>query len=563
MKQSLFNLALVIGIAIFLNALGNRFYSYLDLTEEKRFTLTPHTQQLLKNLDDVVYVRVLLEGEFPAGFKRLQKATREILDDFRGISGYIEYEFEDPSPADASVEEINARREQFRKDDIRAKNLLIRGDGERKQLLFYPYAIVHYKGRSIPVDLYDEDVSGTSNHKTLNNAIGLLEYKLASAIQKLQMTRKPAIAFTTGHGEVAGLELRDFWQTLTPYYDIGYLNLDSTVQIHPELAVVIIAKPRDFFSEKDKFKLDQYVMNGGKLMWLIDALDVHLDSLKRTGQYTPYPFSDNLFNLEDLLFKYGVRIDNSLVLDLQNTRIPTVIDERGTIDLVPWYYHLISIPNQEHSITKSLAPVNLLFANTIDTTVRIKAVKKTVLLSTSANSRVQFFPMRLNLEILKIEPNPAKFSKQHLPLSLLLEGTFPSLYEKRPFEEGFLNMYRQLGYEFKASSVPTTMLVVADGDIISNPADRQNKRFGPLGFNEYEKHVFANKDFLINAIEYLMDDSGVISARSKEVKLRLLNETKARTEASKWQLINILLPLLFLALFGFGYNYWRRRRYAN
>lgn len=562
MKQSLFNLALIIGIAIGLNIVGSYFSGYLDLTEEKRFTLTDPTQELLEELDDVVYVRVLLEGEFPAGFKRLQKATRDMLDDFRNISGFIEYEFENPLPKDLPVEEANSRIKQLQSDGIRAKNLSIKDRNEQKNLRFYPYAILNYKDRTIAVDLVGEDVPGVPPEEALNNAIGLLEYKLANAVQKLQTARKPVVAFTQGHGELPFRNTQAIRNELSAYYQLGDLILDSLVQINPEIAVLIIAKPQVSFSEKDKFKLDQYVMNGGKVLWLIDALDVHLDSLRNTGQYTPYPPTDDLYNLSDLLFKYGARVYNSLVLDLQNTRIPQVIDTRGTQQLFPWYYHLVSIPNQEHSITKSLGPVNLLFANTVDTIRTKTPVKKTFLLTSSQRSRVQLFPMRLNFEILKIKPDAAKFNKPFQPLAVLLEGEFQSLYENRP-KEGALSAYEQLGLEYKSKSVPTKMLVVADGDIISNYADPQSKRFAPLGYNRFEKFTFANKDFIVNAIEYMIDDNGVIDARSKEVKLRLLDETKAETEATYWQLFNIILPLLFLVLFGFGYNYWRKWRYAS
>lgn len=563
MKQSFLNLILIIGIAIGLNVIGNHFYTYLDLTEEKRYTLTEPSQKLLEDLDDIVFVNVLLEGDFPAGFKRLQKATREILDDFRSVSGYIEYEFEDPIPNTLSVDERNARVKQLRTDGVFAKNLNIRDGKERKMMRFYPYAILNYKGRSIAVDLVGEDIPGLSPQEALTNAIGLLEYKLANAIQKLQTARKPVIAFTTGHGELPYANTQSIRSELDPFYDVGDLILDSLVQINPAISVVIIAKPRFSFNEKDKFKLDQYVMNGGKVIWLIDALDVHLDSLRRSGQYTPYPLTNDLFNLENILYTYGARINNSLVMDLQSTRIPQVIDERGTQDLFPWYYHLLSIPNQDHPVTKSLGPVNLLFANTVDTTSRTKTpIEKTVLLSSSTRSRVQLFPMRLNFEMLKLKPDPTKFNKAFQPIALLLEGIFPSHYENRP-KKNFLDTYNQLGYEFKTRSAPTKMLVVADGDIISNHADPQNNRYARLGYNPYEKYTFANKDFLINAIEYMIDDNGVIAARSKEVKLRLLNEAKAEQEATKWQIINILLPILFLILFGLGYNFWRKRRFAS
>ena len=563
MRQSIINLILVIGIAIGLNVIGNYFYGHVDLTEEKRYTLTGPTQQLLQGLDDVVYVKVYLEGDFPAGFKRLQKATREILDDFRSISGEIEYEFEDPIPNSLPVEEKNARIKQLRNEGLRAQNLKIEDGKEQRTVRFYPYAVLNYKGRTIPIDLVGENIPGLSSHEELNNAIGLLEYKLANAIQKLQTSRKPVIGFTVGHGEVPRANRQDIRNELRSFYDVGDIILDSLVQINPGISILIVAKPRAPFSEKDKFKIDQYVMNGGKVIWLMDALNVSLDSIGRRGAYSPYPYADNTFNLGDLLFQYGTRLDNSLVMDLQSTSIPQVIDERGSTQLFPWPYHLISIPNQEHPITKSLGPVNLLFANTIDTTVRTRTpIQKHVLLSTSARSKAQYFPMRLTFESLKIKPDIATYNKKGLPLAVMLEGEFPSLYENRP-KGDFLEVYKQLGFDFKNISEPTKMLVVADGDIISNYTDSEGRSL-PLGINRYQPRInFSNKDFLINAIEYMVDDNGVIAARSKEVKLRLLNEPKAEEEETKWQLINIILPLILLILFGMGYNYWRRWRYAR
>jgi len=557
--KSLINLALVIGIAICLNVLGCNFSSYLDLTEEKRFTLTQPTERLLEKLDDVVYVQVLLDGEFPAGFKRLQKATQDMLNDFRSVSGYVEYEFEDPSKG--TIEEINSRRAQLKKDGIRAKNLFIEAGDERKQVLIYPYAIVHYKGRSIPVDILGEDVPGLSSEEALNNAVGLLEYKLANAIQKLQITRKPAIAFTKGHGELSSIEVRDFSETLLPFYDVGFLDLDSVVYIHPEIAVLIIAKPRTAFSEKDKFKIDQYVMNGGKIMWLIDALNVSLDSMRRQNQYTPLPFTDDILNLEDILFNYGARINTNLVLDLKNSRIPQIVDERGKPVLVPWFYHVVASGDAAHPVTKSMGLVNLKFPHTVDSIRTKTPIEKTFLINSSTNSRLQFFPVRLNFEILKYKPDAAQFNKGEQPLALMLEGVFPAHYENRA-TPNVLDAWQQVGQEFKTISSPTKMLVVADGDIIKNPANPATKSYGRCGYNPYEKFQFANKDFLINSIEYLMDTEGVIAARTREVKLRLLDQVRAEQEKTKWQLINIGLPLLFLLLFGLIYNYLRRRRYA-
>lgn len=558
--QSLINLALVIGIAIFLNVLGNVFYGHLDMTEEKRFTLTEPTRDLLNSLEEVVYVEVLLEGEFPAGFKRLQKEVGELLDDFRSESGYIDYEFF--NPLEGSLEERNATVKKLGEEGIGPTRLEVRDvDGSSEQLI-YPFAKVHYKGRTAAVDLLEEGpgLGTAAQERHLNNSISLLEYKFANAIQKLLTGHREVIAFTTGHGELRDLERQDFVNTLRAYYDVGIFNLDSATYIPQDVKVLIVAKPRFEFQERDKFLIDQYVMNGGKVIWLIDPLNVSLDSLRMTGSYVPFDYP---LNLEDQLFKYGARVNTDMVLDMQCSPIPIQVDATGTLDMKQWFYHPIVISESKHPIVKSLDGVNLDFPASIDTVRTKTPVKKTVLLHSSNNSRIQPNITRLNFEILRYPPEPEKFNKPHQPVAVLLEGTFPSLYENR-VTEGMLAGLNKLGQEFKTESVPTKMIVVSDGDVAKNLiADHETRQVMPLGYNRFAKYQFANKEFLVNAVEFLRDRNGIIEARSKEVKLRLLDTVRAESEQSKWQFINIVLPLVFLGLFGFGYNWFRRRKYAN
>ncbi|RMG79173.1 MAG: gliding motility-associated ABC transporter substrate-binding protein GldG [Bacteroidetes bacterium] len=558
--QSLINLALLIGIAIFLNILGNLFYTYLDMTEEKRFTLTEPTRQLLRNLDDVVYVEVLLDGKFPAGFKRLQKAVSEILDDFRSESGYIDYEFFNPN--DGTVEEINQMREKLRNEGIVPTSLEVRNvDGSSEQLI-YPWAKVHYKGRTAIVDLLEEGpgLGIEAQERHLNNSISLLEYKFANAIQKLLTGHREVIAFTKGHGELSDLEKQDLVNTLRAYYDVGVFNLDSATFIPQDVKVLVVAKPRLPFKERDKFLIDQYVMNGGKVVWLIDPLNVGLDSMRLSGYYVPHDYP---LDLDDILFRYGVRINPNMVLDLQCTPIPIQVDPTGTIDLKEWYYHPIAFPDSKHPVVKSLDGINLDFPASIDTVRTKTPVQKTILLHSSDHSRIQPNITRLSFDILRYPPEPEKFNKARLPFAVMLEGTFPSLYENR-VTQNMLEGLKELNMEFKTVSKPTKMLVVSDGDIAKNiVTDPQNRKVMPLGYNRFARYQFDNKEFLVNAIEYLRDQNGIIEARSKEVKLRLLDTVRAEAEKTKWQLINIVVPLIFLGLFGFAYNWWRRRKYAQ
>lgn len=559
---------LFLGILVALNVLANaRFgdfslYGRIDLTEEKRFSLTPATRTLLRDLDDVVYVQVLLAGNLPASFKRLQKGTREILEDFRSQSGLVEFSFEDITLGNA--EEVNQRTQELAEVGIIPRQINVRESTEARQQLIYPFAIVNYKGRSLSVNLLENDNPTLDDEIDLNNSVALLEYKFVQAMDKLQESVKKNIVFTTGHGELQPIETADLEQSLRTYYNTGRLHLDSVVHIRPEIDLVIVAKPRKPFSEKDKFKLDQYVMNGGKLMWLIDPLRIDLDSLSGRKDYVPIPYE---LALDDLLFRYGIRIDPNLVLDLQNTRIPLRTGMTGQgpqLELFPYPYHVVATSEGQHPIIKGLGPVNLYYPATLDTAVRTKyPLQRTVLLESSANSRLQYAPVRMNFEFLRYGLQPEKFNEGRKPMALALEGTFGSLYENRVTDQMLAGL-QELNLSFRSQSPPNTrMIVVADGDVARNEISRENQQVRPLGYNPFERYVFANKDLLTNAIEYLLDDSGIIEARGKEVRLRLLNKAKAQQEKTFWQLLNLLVPLVFLALFGLAYHTWRRRTYGT
>ena len=555
------NLLLLGGILILLNVLGSFFFGSADLTEDGRFTLTEASEVLLDTLPDVVYVQVLLEGDFDAGFERLQRATREMLDDMNSASGgLVEYEFLDPSAGTA--EAINARRIELSKDGIQPIRLKTADiDGQAEQFI-YPYAIFKYRGRQQTVNLIQSDLPGMDEN-SINNSITLLEYKFASAIQRLAEGGKPIIAFLQGHGELSTLERADLTKELRKFYTVGTLKLDSLPAIPDRISTIIVAKPQTTFSERDKFKLDQYVMNGGKLMWLIDKLAVSTDSL-RTPNYTPREYQ---LGVDDLFFRsYGVRVNSGLVEDLQNSKIQLAVGQQGgrpQFESFPWFYHPVVAPYSEHPIVRSLDNVNLRYANTIDTTIRTKtAVQKTVLLASSNRSRERFYPMQLSFEILRYPPEVDKFNKAYLPIGVLLEGQFPSLYQNRVSQEMASNLAR-IDQAFKPVSDPgAAVLVVADGDIAKNPVNPETEATLPLGFNRYENYQFANKDFLLNALEYLQDGGGFLDARGKEIKLRLLDVGKAQTEKTKWQLLNVALPLVLLVVFGFLFNLWRKRRWT-
>jgi ABC-2 type transport system permease protein len=552
---------LICGILLAMNVVASFVYTKFDLTQEKRYTLTEPTRQMLRSLEDRVYVRVLLEGQFPSGFKRLQESVRETLDDFRSETGYIDYQFEDPSLG--NIDEVNARRKALAEEGIQGVNLKVMDGSEMKQKLIFPVAIVNYGGRSMAVKLLENESPGFNNEEVLNNSVALLEYKLASAIKKIRSLNKPTVLFLKGHGELNNYQTADLRKSLTPFYEVGNLTLDSVVQIKPEdCALLVIAKPRGSFTEKDKFKLDQFIMQGGRTMWLIDRLNAELDSMGLSGKYIP---QDYPLNIEDMLFKYGVRIMPDIVLDMSSTKIPLKVGQLGNapqMELFKWFYFPAVTPDTEHAVAKNLDQVEFKFCSSMDTIdTRRAQIKKTTLLRSSQYSRVQFSPMELNFEILRYDPDPSKFDKGKQTLAVLLEGEFPSNYENRISEEMRAGL-QSMGVQPLEKGKATKMIVVSDGDIAANYV-RDTANWLQLGYNRFENKTYANKDFMLNCFEYLTDPNGIIEARAKEVRLRLLDQVRTREEQTFWQFINIGLPLLLVSLFVFGYWWLRKRRYAG
>lgn len=551
---------LILGIILFINILSQYFNTYLDFTEEKRFTLTEPTKKLIKDVKNVVYIQVLLEGNFPSGFKRLQQSTKEILDQFNSENGYIEYEFENPN--EGTVDVINARRKSYSEEGLIPTNLMVRSGSENKEQLIYPYAIVKLGDRKISVNLL-ENAPDLDQEANLSNSISLLEYKLATAIQKVHYPEKKNILFTTGHGELAREQTKSLVSLLNSSYNLAWINLDSTFIIKPEIDLLIIARPIIPFTEKNKFVLDQYVMNGGKIIWLVDGLKMSLDSLSTRNEFIPEPLD---LNLTDYFFKNGIRINSNLVLDLECSRIPQVIGRTGDkpqIELFPWYYHPLIAPRSNHPIVSNIDRISLEFPSTIDTLKTKTDIKKTILLQSSQYSRYQTSPMKVGFEMMRYKPDPDKFNRPNLPIGILLEGTFGSLYENR-LDEDMNNILSSIGIPFKTISSPTSMLVVADGDVIKNLYDKETGKFAPIGYNKYEKATFnGNKDFILNSIEFMINQNNILTARTKEFKLRMLDKVKAEKDKLYWQSINIVVPIILIVLFGTINFYWRKKKYIK
>ena len=535
-------------------------YTSIDATEERRYTLAPATKKMLKKLDERIYVKVLLTGKFPAGFKRLQESTEDILRRFSQISPEIEYNFENPNIGTA--EEVNERRSQLAKQGLVPTQLRVTDVAGASSQYIYPFAVIHYGTRSYPVSLLQDDIPGADKDIIINNSINLLEYKIADGIQKVRSSRHTEIAFTTGNGELTPLQTASIEKELRSSYTVHRIDLDSVIRIPEQLKALIIAKPTEPFNEAQLFLLDQYVMHGGNVMFFLDPLQVSIDSISMNRQYIPPPTE---LGLDPLLFKFGARVNPNLILDLQSTRIPMVVGMQGDkvqTELFPWYYFPLISATSDHPITKGLDRIQLEFPASVDTIQTKARIEKTILLRSSQYSRMQLTPVRLSFDILREEPDPKLFNKGPQSFAVMLEGAFESLFQNR-LNVAQQGMLQQAGLKYKPTGEKAKILVVGDGDMIRNPVNHSTGETAPLGYNKYENATFTgNRDFILNAIEYMLDETGVLEARSKDIKLRLMNSVKAREEAIRWQLINIFGPLMLVLLFGIGYYFFRKRKFG-
>jgi ABC-2 type transport system permease protein len=570
-RNNLVQLGLGLLIVILVNIIGYYLFTRIDLTSEKRYSLSEPTKKMLKNLDDIVFFQVYLEGDFPAGFKRLKRETKEMLDQFRAYSDNINYEFINPSSSSDSKER-NAVYQRLVERGLNPTKLDVKTNEGSSQQIIFPGAIASYKNKEIPLELLNSQM-GVPPEEVLNNSIQNLEFNLANTIRKLSIARKPKIAFIEGHGELSRLETADAASALNEYYSIERIKINSQLNSLTERSVVdstntkirnkfdaiIIAKPDSAFDEKDKFIIDQYIMRGGKVLWLIDPVFASMDSIQ---------FSDatvgiiNELNLADQFFNYGVRLNTNLVMDLSALPIPLKTGEVGgspQIEFFPWYYFPVLSPLIDHPIVKNLNAIKTEFISSIDTLTK-KGIKKTILLSSSQYSRTVNTPILISLDILNKEPDRRLYNKEYIPVAVLLEGKWESLYRNRIPPS--IRDDRDVG--FLESSQPGKMIIVADGDIIKNQLRSGNNgpEPYPLGYDRYTGESFGNKEFILNAMNYLVDENGLISIRSRELKLRLLDRTRANESKLFWQMVNTILPVALAVVLGIAMFLYRKRKYT-
>lgn len=579
------------GFAVFLillvavNMIADEFYFRLDLTKEKRYTLANSTKNLIDSLDEDIFFNVYLDGDLTSDYKRLKEASRDILNELKQIAGdNIRFEFEDVLTG-KEIKEKDEILKQLSDKGLEISRSEIADDREEAEKFIIPGAIVFYKGKEYPLNFLKKKF-GNSIEQDINQSIELLEFEIGNILRKCVAKKETKIGLITGHGELNDNEIADIANELSGFYSLSRFNLNlkdtnclkqvpktvldsssrtsqvfikSLLQKLNSYKGIIIAKPRTRFVDLEKFLIDQYIMNGGKVFWLIESLNAEMDSVGKFGSIFTYDYD---INLSDILFRYGVRINPDLVQDMQCHGIPVLSKGgSGKPGFLPWlYYPLLNAGDSTHPIVKNMGSVWAQFASSIDTTSN-PDIKKTVLLQSSQYSRVAGNPVNVSLEILSLKPNPAVFNKPNLPVAVLLEGKFKSLYEH-------ISGIKQ-DIPFKANIDKNSMIVISDGDIIKNQIKQNTGEIYPLGYDRYasqtfgETVMFENKKFLLNCIDYLCDESNIIEVRTKNIELRLLDKTRVKAEKTKWQLINIVLPIIAIILFGFVNYRLRIFKYAK
>jgi ABC-2 type transport system permease protein len=566
-RRDLFRFGVLVGIIILLNIIGSLKFSRIDLTSEKRYSLSEATINLLQSFDDVLLLKIYLEGDFPAGFQRLQLETQQMLDEFRAYNPNVQYSFIDPTD-NPTEEETNSLFQQLQFKGLKPYQLSVNQEGGSSVKTIFPGAILTYGDSEMPALLLKDQI-GAPPEQQINSSIESLEFSIANAIRSLVQSEKPLVGFLQGHEELNPRDLADLAKELSANYEVDLFNIrefkgDSTQQ---DLSLaqqqrrlnrfdaLIIAKPQKAFTDLDKYLLDQFIMNGGKTIWLLDGAEASMDSLSQKAQFMCLPLFDRL-KLNDLLFKYGVRLNTDLVVDMVAAGVN---DQR---QVRPWIYFPMVLSQSKHPIAKDLNAVWMQFASSLDTVIA-KGIRKKILLRSSPYSARRATPHVISLGDLYEPPPRERFTEKGIPLAILLEGKFQSLYKNRvqPRENGE-------PLKLRAESPENQILVVADGDLAKNQMNVVNPNIPngaplPLGYDQFTGTQYGNKDFIVNAVDFMLDESGLIEIRSRELKIRLLDLNRAKKQRLQWQLVNTLVPAFTVLLLALLNYYWRRRKYLS
>jgi ABC-2 type transport system permease protein len=562
-KTHLKELVLIAGILVTINILAGLQFFRIDLTSEKRYTLARVTKNFLRELESPVFVKVYLEGDLPSDMLQFRKSVREILEEFRAYAGRnFDYTFvnlydeSDPAIRNRMMKELSDKG--LRITDIRLKDK----EGGTSTKLIIPGAIMNYRGADFPVNLLKNNPA-LPYQVNLNNSVRALEYEFIRAIKSLSSTEVEKIAFIEGNNELGFYDVYDLSTELSLFFQVDRGAIQGNLNNLLEYKAIIIAQPLDKYSEQDKFAIDQYIMHGGKALFFIDPVQTNADSLVSGQTFTT--FLD--LNLYDLLFKYGFRIDYNLIKDRQSSfiQVESVINnQEPELRLMPWYYFPLFSPSPDHFLTRGLNYIRGQFVSAIDTSsAPMAGIKRTVLLASSDSSARIDNPIMISMDELSRPPDSRVFNKSRLPVAILAEGVFESFYKNYGVPEGV----KPANITIKSESVPTSIFVAGDGDLLRNEVQMVSGQTNPLplGYDPDTRQTFGNKEFIMNVINYMTDDFGLISLRNREIGIRLLDGTLIRTKGQKlnWMLINILVPVLIVLAFALYFSYVRRSKYGK
>lgn len=544
---------LVVGLVL-INFLASQYHQRFDLTEDSRYTLSPAAKEIIADVKSPVIIDVFLKGNFPSEFRRLQNETRQMLEEFSAYNSNIRFNFIDPLE---EGEDANAIAEEFYKLGMSPARVNVQENGKASETLIFPWATANFNDRTVKISLL-KNTLGATNEDRVNNSVQQLEYNFADALSRLVHNKEKKIAVMRGNGELGDAYIADFIKTVRQYYYVAPFTLDSVSQ-HPqrtlqelnEFDLVLEAKPTIAYTEEEKLVLDQYLMQGGKALWLTENVAIETDSLfNELGATLAFP---RALNLGDLFFSYGVRINPVLINDLYSAPIILAQGNGSETQFTPypWFYSPLTSSLNTHPIINNIEAVKFDWANNIDTLKN--GIKKTILLTSSPRSKIEGVPREINLNIIRTKPDISTYNAGEQPLAVLLEGEFKSVYKNRvkPFD-------LKNGLD---KSVNTSMIVISDGDVIKNQLQKGQPL--ELGFDRYTGNSYGNKEFLLNAVNYLLDDSGLIDIRSKEVSIAFLNVERIAEERSLWQLLNVVLPILLLSIGAFLFGYYRKKKYKK
>lgn len=563
LRQHLFQYLLLIAVLLVVAAISSSLFYRIDLTSGKKYTLAKSTKSVLRSLESPVYFRVYLAGDLPPDFMKFQLSIREMLDEFRAYGREnIQYDFinvydqTDEAARNRTIVALYSKG--LRVTSIRMKD----EQGGTSDKTIFPGAVINYRGLEFPVNLLKNNPA-LPHEVNLSNSIQSLEYEFSRALHSLTVKDVPKIAFIEGHGELDSLQTYSIMNELKNFFQVDRGHINGNLEALLGYEALIIAQPVQPFPEADKFAIDQYVMRGGKVLWFLDPVITLPDSLSNGMTIS----LANQLNIEELLFKYGMRIDYNVVSDLQCNFVPVTMSVDGETEkteMRPWVYSpLLSAPST-HPVTRGLNYIHGQFVSAFDTIpVKNGELQRTVLLSTSERTQSRRVPLRITMDEVSRDPNPELFTSASLPVAILSEGVFQSFYQNYTVPRG---VYPP-DTEIIKQSVPTSMLVVTDGDIIRNDVRVEGGRYlaDMLGYDKYTRQTFGNQEFIMNAINYMTDDTGLMELRSREFRLRLLNKAviSNKKAATKWKLINTVVPVVIIILFGIGFNWYRKQKYTS